>query len=111
MHRILAVSLVAMAFIHSHAAFAADAWATNRKIIRVYPQDASMAFIIDGGVINPGSPCEANRLRFLLTAANYDTKISTLLTAFAMGSTVAIAYDDTTITLCETTALRMMADK
>ncbi len=86
---------------------AAEAWANNRKVTFLYPRDYGYVFQFDGATINPGSPCEANRV-VILTQPNFDSMVATLISAFLNQLRIDVNYDDTTITTCETKVNRII---
>ncbi|MEP2990303.1 MAG: hypothetical protein ABJN65_01010 [Parasphingorhabdus sp.] len=86
---------------------AAQKWSSNRKITAIYPTASSFVFYL-GGLAISAAGCELNRFALPVTSANYDAKISVLITAFAGQKNVRVNYDDSTVPSCQIVANRMI---
>ena len=72
-----------------------------RKITMLYPEDGGVTFYVDGTPEpNPSGTCEKNRLIVKATDANYDAKVSAILTAYSLGHRVRINYLSETLGQC-----------
>ncbi len=100
-----------LALLWSAPAAAADAWANNRKVLYLYPTSDGFIFQFDGARINPASPCESNRAIIFPTNPRYQEMVAILMTAMANGWAMNINYDDSTISLCNTTVNRFISYK
>ncbi|MDP5278216.1 hypothetical protein Q9Q95_04710 [Sphingomonas sp. DG1-23] len=90
------------------AANAQDAWAMQRKILYLYPTAGGFSFKLDGAQVNPGSPCDANRMILPLGAPNYDAIIGSIMLAFSSNYVVDVAYDSSTVSSCDTVVNRVV---
>lgn len=83
-------------------AYAVPTWDNVwRKITMLYPEDGGVTFYVDGAPEpNPSGTCEKNRLIVKTTDANYDAKVSAILTAYSLGHRVRINYLSETLGQC-----------
>ena len=66
----------------------------------IYPNATGLSFYTDGAVVDVNSVC-ANRFVILKADANSEAKMSAILTAFSINSTINIVFD-LDATTCET---------